>query len=299
WVVWVFRAQIAVVYVHAGLAKVQADWLLHAQPLSIWMSARTDLPVIGPWLGAPGVAYFMAWAGCLYDLTIVGWLSWRRTRALAYGAVLAFHAATHVLFDIGMFPFIMSAAAPIFFAPDWPRRLLRRPPVTTPRRTLPAPARWIPWATALWLTFQALWPLRSHLLDGDVLWDDRGMRFAWKVMVREKQGSVSYRVQVAERARPYLVSPARYLTWRQHSEMASRPEMIAQLAHHVAHDLTARGLTPQAVYADAWVSLNGRPPARLLDPTVNLLRLDASHPGWIRPAPPEPPLAAVVTARSL
>ncbi len=66
----------------------------------------------------------MSWAGFLFDLTIVVWLSWRRTRAVAYGVLLGFHLLTHLLFDIGMFPLIMSVAATVFFSPSWPRRFL-------------------------------------------------------------------------------------------------------------------------------------------------------------------------------
>ena len=38
------------VYVFAGLAKLNADWLLDAQPLRIWLAARSDLPIVGPLL---------------------------------------------------------------------------------------------------------------------------------------------------------------------------------------------------------------------------------------------------------
>ena len=137
WCTHLLRFQVAVVYVNAGLAKATADWLLHAQPLNIWLSARTDLPVIGPYLDLPAVAYAAAWAGFLFDTTIVFFLLWRRTRPFAYVAVLAFHFATHLLFpQIGMFPVIMVVAALVFFDPSWPRRLLRRP--RAPARRAPA-----------------------------------------------------------------------------------------------------------------------------------------------------------------
>ena len=92
------RVQVAVVYVNAGLAKATTDWLLHAQPLDIWLSARTSLPLIGPYLDLPGVAFVAAWAGFLFDTTIVFWLLWRRTRGVAYLAVLAFHLMTRSCF---------------------------------------------------------------------------------------------------------------------------------------------------------------------------------------------------------
>ena len=122
WCIYLLRFQVAVVYVNAGLAKATADWLLHAQPLNIWLSARTDLPVVGPYLDLPAVAYAAAWAGFLFDTTIAFFLLWRRTRPFAYVVVLAFHVATHLLFPrIGMFPVIMVVAALVFFDPSWPR----------------------------------------------------------------------------------------------------------------------------------------------------------------------------------
>ena len=133
------------VYVNAGLAKATADWLLHAQPMNLWLSARTDLPVIGPYLDLPAVAYAAAWAGFLFDTTIAFFLLWRRTRPFAYVVVLAFHFATHLLFPrIGMFPVIMVVAALVFFDPSWPRRLLaaaRRRIGAAPVATTPAAAR--------------------------------------------------------------------------------------------------------------------------------------------------------------
>ena len=78
--VWALRGQVAVVYVFAGIAKVNPDWLLEAQPMRLWLAARTDRPIVGTWLDEPFVAFACSWAGALFDLTIVGWLLWRRSR---------------------------------------------------------------------------------------------------------------------------------------------------------------------------------------------------------------------------
>lgn len=301
WMLYVLRLQIAVVYVHAALAKVGTDWLVHAQPLNIWMSARSELPVIGPWLNLPEVALFMSWAGFLYDLSIVPLLLWRRTRPFAYAAVLVFHFFTWVFFDIGMFPFIMTAATTLFFEPDWPRRLLHRFRASTeapaseapawaappsPRRLRPAPAL----ALAAYCAFQVAFPLRHLIYDGDVLWNERGMRYAWKVMVREKNGSVTYRVTEPETGRTWQVSPHHYLDWRQANEMAGQPDLIHQLAHWVAQDFARRGVPGVEVRVDSFVSLNGRPVARMIDPDVDLLAVDPARGDWILPEPDTDPV---------
>lgn len=290
--VWLLRCQLAVVYVHAGLAKATSDWLLHGQPLGIWLASRTDTPVLGPLFALDAAPLVMSWAGFLYDLTIVGWLLWPRTRRFAYLAVLAFHGVTQILFDIGMFPTIMVTSTLIFFAPDWPRRWLgRRWAPTRPAQVVRLGRPWLVLALA-WCAFQALFPLRSHLLSDNVLWDERGMRFSWRVMVREKMGSVTYRV--TQGGREIEVNPKTYLDWRQVAEMSGQPDHIRQLAHHIADDFRRRGPEPQ-VRVDAWVSLNGRAPTRLIDPDVDLVHMGPQTP-WILPAPTGHPLERPVRA---
>ena len=126
WYTYLLRFQVGLVYFYAGVAKFGSDWLVHAQPLNIWLTSHADMPLLGGLFEHWWVALLMSWAGFVYDLTIVVWLSWRRTRALAYALVLAFHLLTHILFNIGMFPLIMSACALVFFSPRWPRRWFGR-----------------------------------------------------------------------------------------------------------------------------------------------------------------------------
>ncbi len=295
------QAQIALVYLFAAAAKVHPDWLLHGQPLGIWLAARTDLPLLGPLLALDAAPLLFSWAGFLYDATIVLWLSLRRTRPLAFVLVLAFHGTTHALFQIGVFPLLMTAAATLFFAPDWPRRLLRLPhaaiaPAPAP---LPRAARALAAAAFVaWAAVEVALPLRHLALPGDVLWNEEGMRWSWKVMVREKAGSVTYLATRLRDGRTFEVPPSAYLEPRQEMEFSGQPDLIAALARHVAADLEAQGHGPVAVRAEAWVSWNGRPPALLLDPSVDLARLPAGELATaLRPAPASPPLATKLALR--
>ena len=127
WVVWALRAQVGIVYVFAGIAKLNGDWLFHAQPLRLWLADRTHLPVIGPFLDEPLVAYAASWGSAAFDCTIVAWLLWRRSRPWAYAVLVVFHIATWLLFPkIGVFPWVMIFCALVFFPPDWPRQLAKR-----------------------------------------------------------------------------------------------------------------------------------------------------------------------------
>jgi hypothetical protein len=292
---YLLRFQVGVVYVFAGLAKLHADWLVDGQPLAIWLASRADFPLLGPLFQLKAAPLALSWAGFLFDTTIVGWLAWRRSRPYAYAALIVFHALTAVLFPIGMFPLIMTAVAPVFFSPDWPRPLWARW-----RRALPAPeqgrlmvglpgsrrSRRVALGLGLgYCALQALLPLRFALYGGNVRWHEQGMRFSWRVMVREKNGSVRFRVTSERTGRVYELSPNRYLTPLQEREMSGQPDLIAQLARHIRDDFEQRGLGPVQVRVDAWASLNGRRAARLIDPEVDLARVGqgVAPASWIRP----------------
>jgi hypothetical protein len=283
------RCQVACVYVFAAVAKGGSDWLRYGQPLGLWLPARDELPLIGSLFTFAAVPLLFSWCGFLYDATIVPLLLWRRTRALAYALVLLFHGLTLALFHIGMFPFIMAVATTAFFHPSWPRRLWPRlaPHVVIEART--RVARPVLMLAAMWCAFHVLFPLRHHAIGDDVLWDEAGMRFSWRVMVREKSGSLTYRVTLPT-GRIVALGPHDMLSHRQANEMIGQPDMILQLAHHIRDDFASRGVTVE-VRADAVASLNGRNNHRFVDPNVDLARVTDSfgRPSWILPAPQEPP----------
>ncbi len=300
WCVYLLRFQMGVVYSYAALAKLNAEWLLHARPLTLWMRARVHMPWIGAWLGEQWVAYAMSWAGFLYDSLIVVFLLITRTRPYAYAAVLLFHGLTWAFFDIGMFPFIMTTATLIFFSPSWPRSLwswlIRRknsyashkePVLAMPSIQMATSKRAVTAILMVYAVLQVAIPLRHYLYPGDVLWNEQGMRFAWKVLVREKNGSVTYHVRERRTGRYYQVSPHDYLTWAQVSEMSSQPDLILQLAHDIAKDFRSKGRGEVEVRAEAWVSLNGRKAKLMLDPTrdLTLVQDGLGIADWIKPGP--------------
>lgn len=294
---YAFRFQIGLVYGFAALAKLQPDWLLHAQPLRIWLGASVELPLLGRLLAIPGVPLLLSWCGFLFDASIVVWLSRPRTRAFAYAVLLMFHALTRLLFPIGMFPVIMSVAALVFFEPGWPRRWLgawaRR--AAAPRQSLVlahgARSTLLLAAGLLYCALQLLLPLRFLAYGGDVLWHEQGMRFSWRVMVRAKGGNTTFIVTNPSTRRTWYVSPGEYLTPLQESEMVSQPDLILQLARHIRADAERRGLGAVEVRVDARASLNGRRSAPLIDPRIDLasIRDGLRSQDWILPAPTDAP----------
>lgn len=310
---YLFRFQIGLVYTFAGLAKAQSDWLLHAQPLRIWLGSCTDLPILGPLFTLEGVPLSMSWAGFLFDTTIALWLSLRRTRRWAFALLVVFHALTRLLLPIGMFPFIMVTAASVFFLPGWPRALVARlarrvgrfsvarptqPSTRVPtlvHERVPARVGWKARGLVLlglaYCLVQLGLPLRHLAYGGNVLWHEQGMRFSWRVMVRAKGGNTRFIVQQRRTGQTWHVSPRRYLTAMQEMEMSGQPDLILQLARHVRRDLTQKGLGPVDVRVDARVALNGRRSRRFIDPNRNLAELSDGFGkrDWVLPGPSGPP----------
>jgi vitamin K-dependent gamma-carboxylase len=314
----VLRFQVACVYVFAAVAKMGPDWLIFGQPLGVWLPPRSSIPLIGPLLLVPWIPLVLSWCGFLYDAAIVPLLLWRRSRPFAYALVVVFHGLTRAFFEIGMFPFIMVTATTLFFAPDWPRRLLARAGfaagTAVPSSSAAAPGRLagllagpralvarlvtpgrLAVVVVCWCAIHVLLPLRTFAIGNDVLWDETGMRWSWRVMVREKSGTLDYRVSFTDPAvgrRTVLVSPHDWLTWRQVNEMIGQPDLILQLAHAIRDDFTARGFHDVEVRADCRLTLNGRPAARFIDDTVDLAREQDClfcRPRWVLPPPTTSP----------
>ena len=310
--VWMLRAQVAAVYLFAGFAKLNFDWLILGQPLYIWLQDHTGLPIIGPLLGELWAARAFSWGGMLFDLTIVGWLLWRPARPITYIVLVLFHLATWLLFpQIGVFPWLMIGASLIFFAPDWPRRLLwhigvrGRAAAAFPRhgnddysKEKARPIRGLQTAAiaaiAIFAALQIALPLRHYAYPGNVRWNEEGYRFAWRVLLTEKAGMAEFRVFDPATGRRWLVVPDDYLTPLQAERMATQPDLILETAHLIARDFAARGHPAALVRADVFVAMNGRRYARLVDPQTDLAAVNhgIAPKGWLLPEPqrlPNPP----------
>ncbi|HWN66305.1 MAG TPA: HTTM domain-containing protein [Haliangium sp.] len=283
WALWLLRFQIAIPYFFGAIAKFNADWLLAAQPMRMWLAERTDFPVIGHWFTEPWAAYFMSWGGFLFDLLFIPLLLWRRTRPFAFAFAFAFHLMNYRLFHIGVFPWLMLVASVIFLPPETLGRMLR--PVLRPRpgspaaSGAPAPAIAIGrregailFALALYAAVQILVPFRHLLYPGPVSWTEEGHNFSWHMKLRDKDAKVRIFVTNLDDGSTRRVRLEDYLSPRQARKMRTRPDLILQFAHHLDALERAAGRPNVAVRAHVLVSLNDRPPRLLIDPRVDLSR---------------------------
>jgi hypothetical protein len=291
----ILRVMMGILYVYAGIAKVNSDWLLHAQPLRTWLPAKNTLPVLGPFFNRVWVAYFFSWFACFYDLTIPFWLSWKKTRIWAFAGVIIFHALTAILFPIGMFPYIMIVSALIFFPASFHEKLIDRLALffrfrnTTPEiQTTFAPdkpGKWLKGGLIIFVGLQLLLPFRYALYPGELFWTEEGYRFSWRVMLMEKTGYTVFTVKDQSTGKQVQIDNTRYLTPLQEKQMSFQPDMILQFAHHIAADYKMKGWKAPAVFAESYVTLNGRPGRQFINPSVNLAAEQESfrHKTWVIP----------------
>jgi hypothetical protein len=294
WTINIVRFQMAVVYVFAGLAKLNADWLVHAQPMRMWLPGKTHLPIVGHWMYQTWVAYLFAWFGAAYDLFIVFFLLNRKTRPVAYGFVIIFHVATAIFFPgIGMFPYVMIVCSLIFFSGSFHEKLLSRLPfykkadaVAASNNTYTFNTRQlINWAVGIYIFIQLLIPIRFLLYPGHLFWHEEGYRFSWRVMLMEKSGAAYFTVKDKATHQRYEVTNAAYLTALQEKMMSTQPDMIVKYAHYLAKQYKKKGMQNPEVYGEVYVSLNGERSKLFIDTTVNLAQQQVGwqHYNWVLP----------------
>lgn len=283
------KFQLAIVYLFAGIAKLNADWLLHAMPLALWLPAQDHLPIIGPFMKLEITPYLMSWAGAIYDLTIPFLLIISRTRTLAYLMVIAFHLMTWWFFQIGMFPFIMIGATLIFFSPAFHERvqswLLSDKSIVSAPHAHPVSIRsWALFPAACFILFQVAFPFRYLSYDGNPFWHEQGYRYGWRVMLIEKAGYAQFKV-VNGRGQKIEVDNKDFLTPVQEKMMSTQPDFMIQYAKILKNHYKSIGVDVAGVNADVHVTLNGRSSKPYIKPEVDLAaQVDSWQPKtWILP----------------
>jgi hypothetical protein len=276
----IFKLQIFLVYFFAGTAKIQADWLLEAQPLRIWLASKVHFPFIGYFLTFPLTAYLFSWGGMLFDV-LAGFALWHRTtRPTAYVFVVIFHLLTAILFPaIGMFPYMMILLTLIFFEKPHPT-----PPKGEGFHT--SILGKIGWGFLIaYFALQVLIPLRFLGYPAGLFWHEQGYRFSWRVMLMEKTGLATFTIKDKLNNRFEEVDNQQYLTKQQEKMMSTQPDMMLQFAHFLVREYQKKGYSKPEVYVSSYVALNGRGSRIFIDPKVNLVEKKEGwkHKDWVLP----------------
>ena len=297
WNIDAIKLLLAMVYVYAGLAKLNSDWLVEAMPLRIWLPDKTQIPLIGNLLAYEWVHYGFSWFGALYDLTIPFFLLYKPTRWVAFFFVLVFHIMTRVLFNIGMFPYIMIVSTLIFFSAAFHHKVLQsiarlisidklkfnnglefKIKTRTPRKVVYV-------VVATFFLVQLLLPWRYLAYPGELFWTEEGYRFSWRVMLMEKAGYAQFKIVDKESGKWFYVDNADFLSPFQEKQMSFQPDFVLEYAQYLKKHFESQGHQNIAIYVESYVTLNGRRSKPYIDPKVDLTQEKESfeHKKWILP----------------
>jgi len=302
WTIRILQFQLACVYFFAGLAKLNYDWLLDAQPLKLWLQAHRDMPIFGDILAKEWVAYAFSWFGCIYDLIIVALLLSNKWRKVGYFLVIAFHFITWYLFPIGVFPWVMIFSTLIFFSSEFHLKLLAilqklvswKAVDSSKVQLLPRKSRILTFFIVLFVLIQLMVPFRYLLYPKDLFWHEEGFRFSWRVMLMHKEGYSTFYLKDRATGKTMEVKNEEYLTPRQIDHLNTQPDMILQYAHHlkIIYDDTilhfgnkSIHLKNPSVHARIFATLNERPSQLFISEKYDLtqFKYNLCHRTWIEP----------------
>ena len=278
WSIDAIKLLVSIVYVYAGLTKINSDWLFKAMPLKIWLPSKYDLPFIGETLMQQNwFHYAMSWSGMIYDLTIPFLLLYKKTRWFAFGLVVFFHVFTGILFPIGMFPYVMIVSSLIFFEAGFHHKIilflkrilnyffkLNQKIVVKEIYNFKHQKITII-VLSLFFIVQLFLPFRYALYPNELFWTEEGYRFSWRVMLMEKMGYASFKITNSKTGNFFYVDNQDFLTPLQEKQMSFQPDFILEYAHFLGDHFKSKGHKNIQVFVESYVALNGR----LSQPFIN------------------------------
>ncbi len=284
WCILLIKFQLTVAYFYAGVVKINYDWLILALPLKIWLPAQDKIFIIGFLFKYKFVAYLFSWIGIFYDLTIVFWLSFNKTKNWAYLTVILFHVLTGILFQIGIFPIVMIACTTIFLDNKLHIKIIRYLKLILINFNLKfkndskkylcrkyfAVNNFIISGISLYVIAQILIPIRFLLYNDSIYWTENGYRFSWRVMLMEKAGTATFYIKDLKTKHTSIVNNRDFLTLHQEKQMAMQPDLILQYAHFLKKYYRQIIKNDLAIYSEVYVTINGRISSLYIDKKVDL-----------------------------
>ena len=244
WQINIIKLQVGIVYLFAGVAKLNYHWLIEAQPLTNWLKHQSDFPIIGSLFLYDTTAYLFSWAGAIFDLVIFFVLANKKYRVYGYVIVVVFHILTSIMFPIGVFPLVMIVATLIFFSDQFHQNVLsflgkKNTSISIKNKEDNQENKVDKLIKAALISFfiiQLLIPFRYLLYPGKLFWTEQGYRFSWRVMLIEKAGYAQFYIHEPKMKRKMLIETRNYLTPQQEKMMSTQPDMILQFAHYLSSE---------------------------------------------------------------
>lgn len=291
YVKWVIILQLFIVYTYASVAKIYGDWL-DFSVIKILMSSKAEYYVIGEVLQQAWVHKVIGVFGILFDLLIIPALLWKPTRKIAFFASIFFHLFNSIIFQIGIFPYLSLAFAVFFFEPETIRNLFFKRKILFEESAVEIPHyKTIFYAlVSAYFIVQLILPIRHHFIVDNVLRTEEGHRMSWRMMLRNKTGTIQFKILDKKTKLSSYVNLDDYLTRKQARRIAAYPDFIWQFAQHLKKVHDQKGVDISVYATNSKLSINGKPYRSFIDSKVDLANTKWNyfwHNEWILPASPE------------
>jgi len=305
WNVFLFKAQVLIIYFSAGIAKLNADWLNGTYARCL-LSNKTSTPFLGQYVMEDWFIYFISYGGVLFELSI-GFLLWhKKTRWWAIGIGLFFHAFTYYFFKLNNIAIFMLITYVLFLNPDkfriFLKKLLQK---VNPEKfkniflydqqesarlnNKKYRSKAISALVVAYLLIQICIPLRHWFYPGRVDWNRKGDRYSWRIFAQIfRRGSLKFYIRDPQTGEVYIEEDFKNLKKHQKKVMQVRPDMLIQFAHYLGDKYKRKGIQNPIVNVESYLSLNCRPMKLHTDPSVNLIEQDYglfTSADWILPYP--------------
>lgn len=283
WISLLFIIQVGIVYVFASLAKFYPDWLDGTFTKNL-LSGTTSRPFFLELFSQKWFYLFIAYAGILFDLLIVPFLLFKKTRTLALIASVIFHIFNSITLQIGIFPFFALTFALFFYEPETIRRLFLRKKPKLEDENLSQNLygkRIVYFLMIPYLIIQIALPLRHHFIEGDVLWTEEGHRLSWRMMLRERNGYITIQIKDLKTGSVSIYNYRKNLTNKQAQNLATKPDFIWQYCQRIKEEYKGK---PIAIYIDCKNSINRKEYKSLIDPNYEMAKAEwnyFAHNEWI------------------
>ena len=305
------KALIVVVYLIAGINKINPYWLFDLQPMKhilsqIGINEKSFL------------IYVFSYFGLFFDLLIGPMLLIKRTRYIAIALAILFHLINFFIFifangEIGFFPFVMIATLILFVDSE----KLESYNLKTNARLLNRQyyKKAISFFLLFFLFIQITLPFRHVLFKGYVDYNGIGQRFSWRLKNMYKKNSpeiITFKLSVKDgKSNKFNLSDSLihisdyegdtlkiYLTKKQKTNILYYPNMIPAFAQKTEYLL--RGFVKEKfnresiefiVSGNCEIMFMGRSTQLLFDTTLDLTKITNSTyktNAWLNPLKQKP-----------
>lgn len=288
WELWTLRFITGVVFFYGGVSKLSnPDWLHGLSVSAIYEHNFERLGLRFSELSFSIISWSISVFGLLFDLLVPFLLISKnpRIRILAFAFYIPFNLANAFLLRIGSFPYALLGAIFIYLHPKWLQKIglnLRDPELGT----FQFRHRVILWS---FVCFQLLFPLRHWLIEGNMFWTNEGKLYGWFMMsgTLEVTCTEFYLIEHNADGEPISNSTIQlsdFLTKRQRRSLGHWPMVVPGFAKFIRSEAELAGMQNVKVYADIFVSRNGKEKRHIISPKVDLASLEVSrfkHNDWI------------------